>query len=74
MAYHVLLQITELTTVCDTHLVNKGVIMDGMNLTISVQPTGPSFDARVTDLQCRCNPVEPDFTPCKLHDFASSLQ
>ena len=56
---------TELTDICDAHLVNKGVVIDGSNATIYAQPTGPDPDARLTDLECRCRPNELVFTPCK---------
>lgn len=55
----------ELTAVCDAHLINKGVLLDGNNATIYLQPTGPDSEARILDLECRCRPNDLVFMPCK---------
>jgi hypothetical protein len=45
---------SELTGVCDVHLVNKGILINGSIATVYAQPSGPSNMDRIVQLQCRC--------------------
>ena len=52
--------------ICDVHFINKGIEIDGNSTTINVQSTGPSPDAKITDLECHCvGAVDDSFTDCK---------
>ena len=68
----------ELTDICDVHFVNKGFVLVNDSIArVYVQPTGPSADARITDLECRCRgeDVAPEFdafTACRLNSTIKS--
>lgn len=55
--------LTELTGLCDVHLINEGLTIDGQTVTVQVQGTGPSADTRITEFNCQFDSGE--FAPCK---------
>ena len=45
--------ISELTGICDVHLINEGLTINGDTATVQVQGTGPSAASRITEFNCR---------------------
>ena len=56
----------ELTGICDAHLINEGLTMDGQTATIQLQGTGPFPETRITEFRCSID--DGDFFSCKQID------